>query len=186
MKILEKEISLREETRAAQQGKPQMQTDKFAELAASLGATQEELADRTEIVIEDIIDLPDGEQKFPKEIQQLTAAVAAMWDAADTLNADDTGPKAIAAETEAIEWLLQAKRSKGGGGGGGSNPGEGNRNGEDTNIAALALLGEGDANLSKEIGREVQQATGKAGSELPAEFRSGLDKYFEGLEKGSN
>ena len=183
MKILSAEIALREETRNLEQARPQLQTAKYKTGSESLQNTQEELADRTEAVIETIIDLPEGEKKFGKEIKQLTNASRAMWDAADILSAPDTGPKAMGAETEAIEWLLRAKRSsKGGGGGGGSNPGDGSRTGKDTNIAALALLGETDEDKAKVVEKQIQQATGKTGKELPEEYSRGLDKYFELLE----
>ncbi len=183
MKILEKEIALREETRALQQAKPQIKKEEFEKRVKSLQKTQSKLAGRTEDVIIDIKDLPDGEQQFAKEIQQLTRASEAMWDAEEILGNKDSGPKAIAAETEAIEWLLRAKRSKGGGGGGGSSPGEGNRTGKDTGVAALALMGESQEKNANTVEREVTQATGQTGDELPAEFRAGLDKYFEAIEK---
>lgn len=183
MKILEKEIALREETRGVQQAKPQLEEEKYLNDASGLADTQEELADRTETVIDKIRDLPEGEQKFGKEIQQLTNAASAMWDAVEILVTPDTGAPAIAAETDAIEWLLQAKRSKGGGGGGGSTPGNGNREGQDLTSSALALLGAADEEKSHTVNREVQQATGKSGEQMPEEFRRGLDKYFEALEK---
>lgn len=183
MKILEKEIALREETRGTEQAKTQLESEKYLDDTAGLADIQEELADRTEAVIEQILDLPEGAEKFGKEIKQLTNASVAMWDAVEILVRPDTGPDAIAAETEAIEWLLQAKRSKGGGGGGGNNPGNGNRTGQDLNSSALALLGESDEDKAKTEEREVQQATGKAGEEYPEEFRHGLDQYFEELEK---
>lgn len=183
MKILEKEIALREETRGVQQAKPQLAADKFEDTANGLADTQEELADRTEAVIDKIIDLPDSEKYFQKEIAQLNNASAAMWDAVEILVKPDTGSEAIAAETEAIEWLLRAKRSKGGGGGGGSSPGNGTREGQDLSSSALALLGESDEDEAQAVKREVQQATGKSGKGLPEEFRFGLDKYFETLEK---
>jgi len=104
-----------------------------------------------------------------------------MWDAGDILAKPNTGGPAIAAETEAIEWLLRAKRSKGGGGGG-SSPGSGSRSGADTNIAALALIGESNDGKSMVEHRTATQATGKSGKELPEEFRRGLDTYFELLE----
>ena len=91
MKILEKEIALREETRATEQAKPQMKAGDFEDEAISLAATQDELAERTEIVIEKIHELPDGAQQFGKEIQQLTGAVNAMWDASDILGESNTG-----------------------------------------------------------------------------------------------
>ena len=46
----------------------------------------------------------------------------------------------------------------------------------------LALLGDSEEKESRIIERETNQATGKAGRELPEEFRAGLDRYFEALE----
>ena len=93
-----------------------------------------------------------------------------------------SGPETIAAETEVIELLLQAKRCccKGGGGGAGSSPGGGG--GGDTDDSALARLGEGDADNTRAEARFVSQSTGVAGGELPIEFRTGLDAYFATLE----
>ena len=179
MKILTAEISLREETRGLEQAKSQMQTDKFESSADELSITQEELANRTETVIDKIHELPDGESVFAKEIAQLTNAMNAMGDAEEILAGFDTGAPAIAAETEAIEWLLQAKRIGSGGGGGGGSPGAGSRTGQ--NLAGSALAKEKKANI---VERETNQATGKSGRELPEEFRIGLDQYFEKLEGG--
>ncbi len=185
MKILEKEIALREETRGLQQAKAQIEPEKYLEDAYSLADTQEELADRTVAVVESILQLENAEE-FGNEMKQLAYANDAMWDAVEILVEPDTGAPAIAAETEAIEWLLMAKRSKGGGGGGGNSPGNGTRTGQDLSSSALALLGESDEDKSKVVEREVNQATGKAGEEFPEEFRYGLDKFFEAMESGEN
>ncbi len=182
MKILTAEINLREETRTAEQAKPQTASDRFSEQARELSKTQLKLLDRTDIVIEKIRDLPEGDEKFAKEIAQLTNAVNAMGDAEIILRQPDTGAPAIAAETEAIEWLLQTKRSGSGGGGGRSNPGDGNRTGADLTTSALALLGESREKQAVVVDRDTNQATGKTGRVLPDEFRAGLDRYFEALE----
>jgi hypothetical protein len=106
------------------------------------------------------------------------------------LASPDTGPETIAAETEAIELLLQARRinPKGGGGGGGSSPGAGGSG--DTDQSALALLGSGAEAKAGSSARSVRQSTGVTGVDLPAEYRQGLDAFFEALEKsgaaGSN
>jgi len=107
-----------------------------------------------------------------------------MMEAAGILDKADTGDAAIAAETEAIELLLQAKRQNpNSGGGGGSNPGGGGT-AESASEAALADLGDGsDASANVEA-RPVGQSTGKAGRELPEEFKTGLDAYFNKLESG--
>lgn len=183
MKILTAEIALREETRGLEQAKPQLETKQFAASADDLSDTQLDLLERTDDVIDSIVALPAGEEQFAKEINQLTNASNAMSDAERILASADTGAPAIAAETEAIEWLLQAKRAgKGGGGGGGSDPGAGHRSGANLTSSALALLGDSEEKQAKIIDRETMQATGKAGRELPEEFRAGLDRYFEALE----
>ena len=51
-----------------------------------------------------------------------------------------------------------------------------------TSLAALADLGEGGDAASEVSARPVGQATGKAGRELPEEFKAGLDAYFNKLE----
>ena len=182
MKILTEEIALRDQTRSFEQAKAQLEVEKAKEQNGELVAIQDNLAKRTDNVIEEIRDLPDGASNFGKEIQQLTNASFAMGDAWKYLSESDTGPNAIAAETEAIEWLLLAKRSGSGGGGGGTNPGGGTRSGAGWRGSALARLGSGSEKLSKVVKRNTKQATGKAGRNLPEEFRSGLDAYFEKLE----
>ena len=108
--------------------------------------------------------------------------VAEVMDEATGLLAQpETGAETIAAETEAIELLLMAKRMKPkGGGAGGSTPGAGTTG--TTNQSALALLGSGNEENAGDPEREVSQATGTTGYELPAEFRGGLDAYFSALE----
>jgi len=182
MKILTEEIALRDQTRSFHQAKAQLEDEVAKAQNSELSKTQNDLADRTDDVIEQIRDLPDGEQNFGKEIKQLTNASFAMDDAWKYLRESDTGPNAIAAETEAIEWLLLAKRSGSGGGGGGTNAGAGSRSGAAWRGSALARLGGAKEKLSKVVKRNTKQATGKAGRELPEEYRSGLDAYFEKLE----
>ena len=128
MKILTAETALREETRSLEQAKSQIKSDKFETSANELSITQEDLANRTSVVIDKIYELPNGESDFGKEIKQLTNAANAMDDAEVLLAEFNTGAPAIAAETEAIEWLLMAKRAGSGSGGGGGSPGRGKSN----------------------------------------------------------
>jgi hypothetical protein len=183
MKILAAEIELREQTRETEQARVQWAEEEVARRAAELQSTQQSLVERTDKVIAAIIDLPDGETQFAREINQLTQASTAMSDAEAVLAEKVTGQAAIAAETEAIEWLLQARRAGQGGGGGGSNPGDGKRSGADLASSALAQLGQSTEKNAAVVQRDLQQATGKAGRELPDEFRHGLDRYFEVLEQ---
>jgi hypothetical protein len=186
LQILEAEVNLREETRVAEQAKAAVKADEHKRQALKLSTSQKGIQDRTEKVTERIRELPDGESQFPKEIALLTRVAEVMGEAAEILDRPDTGRPAIAAETEAIELLLQSKRinPKGGGGGGGSTPGGGG--GGTTVDSAMALLGGGVNEKEVREDRGVSQATGEAGPSLPEEFRAGLDEYFNRLEKGTS
>jgi hypothetical protein len=116
-------------------------------------------------------------------VHLLQDVVGVMGETHDILQAPDTGPKAIAAETDVIETLLQAKRSGNkSGGGGGSNPGGGGQ-AATASESALADFGPGDDTQAVVTARDVGQATGETGREFPDEFKTGLDSYFSLLEK---
>lgn len=182
MKVLEDEIALREETRGAEKARPALEKEKYGERARGLAKTQGEIAQHVEDIVRQIKELDEGEAKFAKEIALLNYVKQVMDEAQGILARPDTGGAAIAAETEAIELLLQAKRvNPNGGGGGGSSPGGGG--GGTTQSSALAQLGNSDAKDAVEAKRTVGQSTGTAGKKYPEEFRNGLDEYFNKLEK---
>ncbi len=183
LKILESEVNLREETRVTDQARaavdPQVHTDESQRLAD----TQNELGSRVGMIVSEIVALPDGESRFGAEVELLTAVQLVMADATQLLSVGETGSEAIAAETEAIELMLQSNRinPQGASGGGGVAPGAGGKG--STDESALALLGSGLNQNERREAREVGQATGESGRALPEEFRSGLDKYFELIEQ---
>lgn len=182
LQVLEAEINLREETRVSEQAKTAVEADEHKQQATQLSETQEELRVRIDKVTQRIRELPDGEAHFGKEIRLLETVHAVMVDAVEILGRPETGSVAIAAETEIIELLLQSKRiNPGGGGGGGSNPDGGG--GGDTTDAALALLGKGINEKEVREDHGINQAVGDSGPILPEEFRSGLDEYFNQLER---
>ena len=183
MKILHSEIALRVETREIENARPEIEASDYRQRTISLADTQRDISRRSHEVSQAIQDLPNGGEDFAKEVKLLTSASAVMEQARQLLAAADTGPGAIAAETEVIELLLQSERfnpNGGGGGGGGSNPGGGG--GGTTRDSALARLANGGDRNGVIRERSVGQATGAAGREFPAEFRSGLDSYFNLLE----
>jgi hypothetical protein len=184
MQVLRDEMKLRDETREEETARPALDVKKYTDAANMLGYTQTDLNARTQSAQADITALPDGAAKFPKEIRLLQQVSSVMDDAEGILYQPDTGPQAIGAETEAIELLLQAKRSGKGGGGGGSNPGGGGT-AASASEAALADLGPGSDANAVVAARPVGQATGKAGREFPEEYKTGLDQYFSLLEGGS-
>lgn len=181
MQALRDEMKLRDETRELENAKSALEKEKFTADAKALGKKQGSIGTHTQTAIDDILAIPEGAQKFGKELKLLNAVVFVMQDAQGILMSPDTGDKAIAAETEAIELLLQAKRAGKGGGGGGSNPGGGGT-AASASSAALADLGPGSDANSSVTARPVGQATGRAGKEFPEEFKTGLDAYFNNLE----
>jgi hypothetical protein len=184
MQALRDEMKLRDETREVENARTVLETDKYREDAEELSSKQESIKVHTRSAAQDILAIPEGARKFGKELQLLNAVVTVMDEAAGILETPETGATAIAAETEAIELLLQAKRMSKGGGGGGSNPGGGGR-AATAGSAALADLGPGgDADTTVAV-RNVGQATGRAGKEFPAEFKVGLDAYFNLVEDQS-
>jgi hypothetical protein len=184
MRILDGEVELRDETRELEQGREVQAAATFDTRAKLLSQTQGKLEERTAEVIKKIRELPNGASDFEKEIQLLSFAGSVMTEAKGILATPETGPTAIAAETEVIEILLQAQRQAkkpGGGGGGGGMPGEGGAG--TTSQSALSLIGRG-ADASAHIEKkQTKQATGSSGGKWPEEFRDGLDDYFDALER---
>ena len=185
LQILEGEVNLREETRVAEQARPALERAEYTRQANQLSETQDDLGERVDKVVDRIRDLPDGETEFAKEIQLLEMVSQVMNEATAILGRPETGGEAIAAETEAIELLLQSKRinPKSGGGGGGSTPGGGGNG--DTQDSALSLVGGGVNDKEVREDRGISQTGGEAGRTLPEEFRAGLDEYFNRLERGT-
>ena len=182
LQILEAEVNLREATRVAEQARPALKNDEYTTQAKELSDTQEQLGERVDKVIERINELPDAAANFGKELRLLSEVSLVMIDATVILAQPNTGKLAIAAETEAIELLLQSKRiNPGSGGGGGSSPGGGG--GGTTTDSALALVGSGSNEKETRESRGVSQATGESGKAFPEEFRSGLDEFFNRLDK---
>ena len=181
MRILEAEMDLREETRSLEQVREEIEAVTYQDKAEAQSETQRKIYNRLVNVVADIKALPLGEQKFGKEIRLLTEAGGAASDATDILGQPDTGSEAIAAETEVIELLLQARRANPkSGGGGGSTPGGGGEG--STDQVALELYGPGSDPNAQIEAREVRQATGTNNDQTPAEFRDGIDAFFNALE----
>ena len=182
LQILEAEVNLRNDTRVAQQARAAQEAEEFAKGARKLSNVQEGITDRVVKVVERIHDLPDSEAQFAYEMRLLGKVADVMHEASGILASPDTGPPAIAAETEAIELLLQSKRiNPKSGGGSGSSPGGGGKG--ETKDSAMALIGKGLNPKEVRQDRGVSQATGDSGPVLPEEFRAGLDEYFNRLDK---
>ncbi|MEC8511627.1 MAG: hypothetical protein VX015_05725 [Planctomycetota bacterium] len=182
LKITEAEMELRDATREAEQAREARAAEQITAAAGPLAEEQEDLVLRTENVIQDIRELPEGEFEFEGEIQMLRGARAAMDEAFVLLDDELTGSTTIAAETEAIELLLRTRRSGGaGGGGGGSTPGSGGNGGTEA-TSALALAGRAIGAKDEVEERDVDRSTSRTASKIPAEFVEVLDRYFDALE----
>ncbi|HUY89683.1 MAG TPA: hypothetical protein VMV10_13185 [Pirellulales bacterium] len=182
MQILEAEINLRDETRVAEQSRPAVERKEYEEQAGKLSKTQDELRERVEAVVKRLNELPNGAEEFAYEINLLGNVARVMVETTGILAQPNTGPQAVAAETEIIEMLLQAKRcNPKSGGGGGASPGGGGAK-DPAQQPALALIGAGANEHARAEVRDVPQSSGEAGRTLPEEFRAGLDEYFNRLE----
>ena len=175
MRIINREIQLREETRELEQAKGALSADEYRERSMALYDTQVTLTEDTREVEAQISLLPNAQEPFIQEqLAKVGRAAAVMEEVEKILAEPDTGPKAIAAITEVIEILLEAGRVP-------NAPMV--RNAPAATASALMLIGVGDDSGSAFIeNRSPEQATGKAGRVLPEEFRQGLDAYFDILE----
>ena len=175
MRIINREIQLREETRELEQAKEALTADEYRERSIALYDTQITLTEDTREVEAQISLLPDAHERFiQNQLAKVAKAAEVMEEVEDILAAPDTGPRAIAAITEVIEILLQTRRVP-------------NApmitTAPPATASALMLLGVGDDTGRASIeNRSPRQATGKTGRVLPEEFRQGLDAYFDALE----
>ncbi len=185
LRIINREIQLREETREVEQAKDALGADKYYERSEALSDSQYDIAEDTHEIAREIALLPNiDEQLIQMQHAKVSQAALVMDEAESILAKPDTGPKAIAAISEVIEILLATQRMPNtpGGGSGGQTPGGGGQ-GLAAIISALRLMGSGDDSGKAFIeNRSPKQATGKAGRVLPEEFRQGLDAYFNVLE----
>jgi len=175
LRIIDREIQLREETRELEQAKEAITTDAYTERSVDLYDTQITLTEDTREVAAQISLLPTAEEPLiQQQLAKVTAAADVMDEVEDILAEPDTGPKAIAAITEVIEILLQTCRIP-------NTPPI--TTAPPATAAALMLMGIGDDTGTAFLeNRSPRQATGKAGRVLPEEFRQGLDAYFNVLE----
>ncbi len=186
LRIINREIQLREETREVENARDTLNADKYYERSEGLSDTQYEIAEDTLEVARQISLLPEfNTQRIRQQYAKVSAAAEVMEEAETILAKPETGPEAIAAISEVIEILLQTQRlpNTPGGGGGGDTPGGGG-NVFAQLVSAMALgSGRGDDSGQAFIEkRSPKQAIGKTGRVLPEEFRQGLDAYFNVLE----
>lgn len=184
LRLINREIQLREETREVEQAKNALTDAKYYERSEALSDIQYEIAEDTHEVAREISLLDNAnEPLIRRQLAKVAKAAEVMEEAESILAEPNTGPKAIAAISEVIEILLETQRAPNApGGGSGQSPGSGS-GGLAAIVSALRLMGVGDDTGTAFIEkRSPKQATGKAGRVLPEEFRQGLDAYFNVLE----
>ncbi len=186
LRLINREIQLREETRELEQAKDALNANTYYEKSEALSDTQYEIAEDTREVAREITLLPTANEPFIQgQYGKVSRAAEVMEEAESILAKPDTGPEAIAAISEVIEILLETQRvpNTPGGGGGGDSPGGGGGGTLASIASALRLMGGGDDSGTAFIEKRApKQAIGKTGRVLPEEFRQGLDTYFNTLE----
>lgn len=186
MRVLKRETDLREETRALEQSRAELAATNVTRQAEELAKVQLDLARRTAKVVDRIIAIPNGEEDYGNDIQRLTAAVEAMRDAQVLLEKGETAVPTIAAETEAIELLKNSRKAgKQKGSGNGGNPGAGSRTGADLESFVELLDSKPTDGLARPD-RNTELSSGNETDSVPSEFRSGLDRLYEAMEKNNN
>lgn len=176
LRILDREIRLRDEVRELNQAATDLATSVLDERTDRLRQVQADLALKTLSVAESIEQLPQSEHEMmQKHIKRLREAEIVMQEVASMLERDQTGPETIAAISEVIEILLNTSRS--------SNSQQISKS-TPTTTPAIQRLGLADDEASAEIiDRTPPQATGTTGRRLPEEYRYGLDRYLNVLEQ---
>lgn len=183
LRVLDGEVKLREQTRVAEQARPAVEPPEHTAQARRLADRQQALRDRVSEIVRQLDAFADEEIDFTAESALMSTVGKLMGESRRLLGAGETGPLAIAVQTESIELMLQSNRfnpSGGGSGGGGSSPGGGG--GGTTDAEALARLGAGAAAEKVESEPRTRQLSGRAGTDLPEEFRSGLNEYFNRVD----
>lgn len=184
MRIVQREMALRDQTRALDRRRNQ---EDYHEAAQVLAQEQRDLGFAVAALLARV---------FGPEVQmRLRAAGSAMNDAALLLEKPETGGETIAAETEVIELLGSAAKNASQMSGNskgmqalaellslmevGNSPG-GNPEGAASNLASNATTG-----VTTEDNREhrqIEKTTGYQNDSFPEEFREALGKFFEARE----
>jgi hypothetical protein len=182
LRIIHREIELRQETRELEQARKALGEVTVRQRGEELSQTQRELAERSRELADQIGALPyqdaEGQEALGRNIQKLTDAASVMDEVQELLATPVTGPTTLAAISEVIELLLETDRAP--------NAAMVSKAPTSTTLA-LMLVGLGDDNDQAAIEqRSPGQATGNSGRLLPEEFRQGLDVYFNALEGRAN
>lgn len=184
MRLVQREMALRDQTRALDQRRT---ANGYVSAAKRLAMVQREM----QFEVAQLLARALG----PEVQEKLRVAARAMDDAATLLDKPETGGATIAAETEVIEHLGKAAQSAGQMGGQskamealeellalmelGNSPG-GNPQGSASDLASTEARGAMERDGRE--ARSVEGIRGHAPGDLPEEFREALGRFFERRE----
>lgn len=180
LRVLESEVELREQTRGTEQRRETVDDDQHMAAAIRLSEAQDLLRDRLDVIVDSLQAEPQGELNFAGEIEVLSAASQAMNEATQTLQSRETGAPAIAAETEAIELMLQSNKIKPDDSGSGS---ASSSQAAATKEAAMQLLEEALNPLAKQRRGETETSIGRSRDQVPERLREPVRRFFDQLEQ---
>ncbi|MEM0925649.1 MAG: hypothetical protein AAGJ83_06400, partial [Planctomycetota bacterium] len=180
LRLLEAEVELREETRKTERAKSIMSDQDHMQSSIALSETQDLLRDRLDKVVDDLSSQPQGQLHFATEMEVLSAGVQAMADAAEMLVSRETGPPAIAAETEAIELLLQSRKINPEPSSSGSSL---SSQTEGTDQAAMQLIEDALNPLAQQRVNETRTTTSRTREGIPERYRESVREFFERLDR---
>ncbi len=185
LRIIYDQIDVRDETRTLAQVQPvdDAARQDVEERAAAQAVQQMSIQQRTLNTISDIRAIPGGIEKFKDELQKLNKAVQHMDDASAMLVDGQVTDAILAAQTAAIEALIESRRGGGGSGSGGGDSGSGSLAGGSTDRVPLDLVGPASDQGAKIQPRQAGEGTGKTGRVLPDEYREGLDAFLNKLNQ---
>lgn len=191
MRSLRHEMQIRDETRETESARPGLSTDRYQEKVAQIEESQAQVREQIDEVVDAITEI-SKEGSFSDEQQLLETVSDFMRRSSAVLMRPDTGNEALAYQTEAIELLLQSKRQQ-------SSSSSSSGDSQDPNQSpppagsgggkrgGLSDIGPQDKAASPAVleKRGSDPTSGRAGRELPDEFRRGLDLYFNKIDSAS-
>ncbi len=179
----EDEMNLRDETRSFNLSRKAMSSDEQQQRNDGLTVYQMAVLERSLDTIDDVKQLPGGEQDFGETIDKLRKAAESMDEASGMLFDSTTDAPVVAAESAAIEALLASRRvsprpSN-------SNPDEDNSglDGSESladSVSPMSRLKPGG--LAPQIQpRDVGAGTSASVAEVPERYRDGIDSFTHRL-----
>ena len=180
MRQIEAEMSVRDETRNLELARAAIEPNELQQRNDGLTVYQMSVLERTLDTMGDIREMRDGEAEFNGELRQLEAAINSMNEASGMLFDGTTGDFTLAAESAAIEGLLQTGRT---------DPPPPPPPSADTSqqlgsgLAFLDRLRADEGNSWEEQERDPGTSSHGHYDQVPERFRNGVDSFTERLNR---